>query len=140
MKKLEDIPKENFFRVPEGYFKYLSGKIHERTIGAAHSSDRAGAGSGSRLWLAIPVMILAVAGIFWFSQDSPQADAEMLLASVDSETLMEYLSGHDLAEYELEEFDVVNVNLDSLESEVYELYADETGLEYLDNIIEPDSL
>lgn len=138
MKKIEDLPKENFYSVPEGYFKDLSAKIHARTIGRK-SAEQVNV-TGFRLWYAIPVLILAIAGFFWFSAETEQADVETLLASVDTEELVSYLDDHELMTFEFHDFDAGSINIDSLESEAYALQSDGIEVEFLENIIVPDSL
>lgn len=138
MKKLDDIPKEIVYNVPDGYFKSLPAKIHARTIG--RESAELPETTGFRLWYAIPVLVLAVAALFWFSQEAEQADAETLLASVDTEELVSYLNDHEMITFEFSDFDPQSINIDSLESEAYLMQPNETEIEFLENMIAPDSL
>ncbi|MFN8808304.1 MAG: hypothetical protein ACK5WO_02040, partial [Cyclobacteriaceae bacterium] len=96
MKKLEDIPKKNVFDVPDGYFEKLPGVIQSRVAKPERQANW-------NPWLitrvAVPVLLLVGAGIFWFSQ--PQritgyADIEYELGQIDQEQLSLFLDDNEL--------------------------------------------
>jgi hypothetical protein len=136
--KLEDINKENIYKVPDGYFENLPMKIQQRTSVASEGRTSL---VPSKLWYAIPAMVLVIAGVLWFGQPEAQVvDAETLLASVETTELVSYLD-----EVDMTDADVLfiegdeQVNTDSLEMEVYQMPVEESETEFLE-IFEPDSI
>jgi hypothetical protein len=128
MKKLEDITKKDFFTVPEGYFQKLSSTIQRRTVEAETHPEK----TTIQIWKpALTVVILAFVaiGVYWIARPVHREGAEEILASVETEQLMMYLSESDMTgdfffEPEAESFDV-----EALESEVYDFDVDETIIE-----------
>jgi hypothetical protein len=129
MKKLEDIPKKQVFNVPDGYFEKLSSTIQARV------SEKESRRATTFLVLpvviryALPALVLAAVGVFWFQNDS-QKDAESILASVSTEDLVAYLNDSEISTEELmnaAEFDAED--LDDIESEVYQLHFGELDLD-----------
>ncbi len=116
MKKLEDIPKNNIFEVPEGYFDKLSGIIQSR-IAPAKPVEESHSFFVLALRYAIPIVVIAMAGIFIFQNyQSGPSDSESLLASVSNEELISYLmDGDDVSTEELlEGIDVNDIDIDNL--------------------------
>jgi len=115
MKKLEDIPKKNFFEVPEGYFDHLPEIIQSRISVSRrapvmiHSWTRA-------LRYALPLTALVAAGIFWYQNysgsSSARVDVESELASIHSDQLAAYLDEHEVTMDDLVE--TVNWSSDEL--------------------------
>ncbi|MEP2669259.1 MAG: hypothetical protein ABJH04_09715 [Cyclobacteriaceae bacterium] len=102
--KLEDIPKKNVFKEPEGYFDELPGIIQSRI--AKEEAKPFGVPS-FRLVLryALPVLAVGFALFLIFRQNDPMsANPEELLASVDTEALSSYLIESDLTTEELLDF------------------------------------
>jgi hypothetical protein len=90
MKKLEDIPKKDFFSAPEGYFETLPGKVMtrlEKKREAEHTPVLRYA-----LQFAVPLIVIIVVGVFWFRQEP---STENMLASVETEELVDYLADAD---------------------------------------------
>jgi hypothetical protein len=136
MKKLDDIPKKNVFDVPEGYFEKLPNVIQSRVAGEQNVSTRMSWTSGLRL--AIPVLIiLVIAGIFWFNKSVEGTSAESILASVQTTALISYLNETDISTDEL----LDDVALDSddvskIEESVYQFELNDEDLEELFNDID----
>ena len=91
MKKLEDISKENIFRVPDGYFEKLPGVIQARV-----------ANPEPRVWFApalkfsLPVVALVLAVTVWFTTRQG-VSLEDQLNEIQTEQLMVYLEESDLS-------------------------------------------
>ena len=134
MKKLEDIPKKQVFEVPDGYFDTLPSRIQTRI--SSRESDHAFSFAWFQWKYALPAVVIAAAGFFWFSKgQSPTA--ETLLASVETEDLVTYLEESDLSTDEiLAEIDFDNDDADDIEQAVYDTHfdgaSDEELLEELD--------
>ncbi|HMG90631.1 MAG TPA: hypothetical protein VK589_11245 [Chryseolinea sp.] len=134
MKRLEDIPKKDIFKVPEGYFEDLPSIIQSRVAG--QKKERAFLPSFSfGLRYALPVVILGAIGYFWFNPAKPKT-AESILATIETEDLVAYLNETDLTTDELLESVQLDANdVDHLEDEVYgEQLSDEDLDEILDEI------
>ena len=102
MKKLEDIPKKDIFEVPEGYFEKLPGIVQSRV---SASSKRKTTQWVFALRYAIPILILAGIGIFWFN-NSPSYqynELEAELEALQPDQLSIYLNDTDLSTEELVE-------------------------------------
>ncbi|MEZ4944175.1 MAG: hypothetical protein R2804_01490 [Cyclobacteriaceae bacterium] len=99
--KLEDIPKKNLFKEPEGYFDELPGIIQSRI--AKEEAKPLGIPSfGLVLRYALPVLAVGLALFLIFRQsDLMSSNPEELLASVDTEALSNYLIESDLTTEEL---------------------------------------
>ena len=137
MKKLENIPKKEIFKVPEGYFEGLPAKIQAR-IESANPARETSFVFRYKLQYALPVIALLAIGIYWFNISSQPKDVDALLASVQTEDLVAYLSESDLTTEDLlEHVEYNSTDLEEIESEVYELHLDAEGLDGdidLDNI------
>lgn len=118
MKKLEDIPKNHPFKVPEGYFDKLPGIIQARV---AEQSEVKEAKPYFRLALqyALPVVVLAIVAVIYFVPKNGQ-DVDTMLASVSTEELVAYLEDSEITTEELlEEMTLDNESVEAIESEVY---------------------
>lgn len=115
MKKLDDIPKKDFFTAPEGYFDELPMRVARRVESVP---PRTWLIFRYSLYYALPALLLTL-GVLWYVQ--PQSPEE-LLADVPATDLLEYLAETEL---EYDEF-VAEVNPDEeevsgLEQEVFDL-------------------
>ncbi len=112
MKKLEDIPKTDIFKVPEGYFDSLPSIVQARV-----AKKESGWMPALQLSLkyALPVLVIAV-GAFWFlNNESATTNTEQLLASISSDDLIEYIQDAEMnTEDLLESIDYTQMNADSL--------------------------
>ncbi len=118
MKKLEDIPKNHPFKVPDGYFDKLPGIIQARVT---EQSDIKEAKPYFRyaLQYALPVIVLAIVAVIYLVPGTPQS-VDTMLASVSTEELVAYLEQSEItAEELLESMDLNNENVEAIESELY---------------------
>ena len=137
MKKLEDIPKREIFKVPEGYFEKLPAIIQSRV-----TQQRAEKGWWIRyrysFRLAMPVLIILAGVIFWLNRAQNDQNAENILASVQTEDLIAYLNDADLTTEELlEHVELNNEEVNNIEESVYEFQMNDSDIEDLLNEIEP---
>ena len=134
MRKLEDIPKKtkkSIFKVPDGYFDQLPTVIQARMTKDGRHTSPSNIISFS-LKVAVPVVALVIAGIFWLRTGQTADDQ---LDDVDTEQIALYLS--NVEHIDLEEANEANgwtkQELDQLEDTIYSNmeYSNE---EILDNI------
>lgn len=130
MKKLEDIPKNHPFKVPEGYFDKLPGMIQARI---AEKSDVKEAKPYFRyaLQYALPVLILAVVVVIYLVPRSTQ-DVNTMLASVSTDELVVYLEESEITTEEL--LDEMTLDTESVEAIESEVYFNFDGLENFDEL------
>lgn len=105
--KLEDIPKKNVFKAPEGYFDELPGIIQSRIA----KKESKPLGIPSFRWVlryALPVLAVGIALFLVFRQNDSMSNPEELLASVDADALTTYLIESDLTTEEL--LDIANLD------------------------------
>lgn len=114
MNQLDNIPKQNPFQVPEGYFDRLPGVIQARVAEKQRVPYARYA-----LRYALPAVLLVVAAFFYLRPAMNQS-AEKLLASVDTADLVAYLETSDITTDELlETLELDAVSVDAIEEEVY---------------------
>ena len=115
MKKLEDIPKKSIFEVPEGYFDKLPGVIQSRVSEINPGRERTYFLAFSFRY-ALGAIVLVAASIFAYQYyNAPPTDVESILASVDSQDLVEYLDSDEVPIEEiLENIDTNEINPDEL--------------------------
>jgi hypothetical protein len=131
MKKLEDISKKNIFEVPDGYFDRLPGVIQSRIATKPRETFQ----WAMSLKYAIPVILLAVVGIFWFNNASVNSNAvEDQLETIQEDQLSLYLADADLSTEDLAEtITWSEEDLMELEDEVYSIV--EISSEQLENVL-----
>lgn len=119
MYKLEDIPKEQVFEVPERYFEELPQRIQSRLTGSQQHAAR------KHLWrytvrYALP---LVLAGVVIFYSYHPSANAESILESVETADLVLYLQQEPglTAEDIIDNVDFVQADIEEIEAEAYDL-------------------
>ena len=136
MKKLEDIPKKQNFEVPEGYFEKLPGIIQSRVT--QQQKERSwGLDQRFALRFALPAVMLLAIGIFWYSRSPMDKSVENILASVQTEDLITYLSESDFTTDELlEDVRLNNEDAMDIEESVYELQFTDSEFEEIFNEIE----
>jgi hypothetical protein len=121
MKKLEDIPKKEVFSTPDGYFDSLPTRIQSRI--AEKDGKRDHVFIFQTAWkLAVPAVVLLAVGIFWFTSPSQPTNAESILAAIETEDLVAYLSESDISTEEV--IDAAGFNtedIDEIAGEVYDL-------------------
>lgn len=120
MRKFEDIPKKNYLGAPEGYFDSLPGRISARI--EQTKPARSTPVSRYALHLASAFIILAAIGITWFIR-TDDANAENLLASIETEELVNYLADTDNFSNDdfLEEMNLTIEEAEELEGTVFDL-------------------
>lgn len=124
MKRLEDIPKKNLFEVPDGYFEKLPLRIQERVSSPTPAFAWF---SFSVLKYALPVVVIAVAGVIWLAQ-SPSLTIEEQLGAIQEEQLVAYLNDSDLTTEELTEAVTFSKeDIENLEGEVYKAFDSTEG-------------
>lgn len=135
MKKLDDIPRKNIFEVPDGYFDKLPGIIQSRVASRDKQSRPV---FGFALRLAVPLMlVMFIAAVVWLYQPGTDVNPENILASVQTEDLVAYLSEADITTDELLDYIVLDAE-DALQIEgsVYEFQLDDYNMEDILNEIE----
>lgn len=130
MKKLEDIPKNNPFSVPDGYFEKLPGVIQARIEGTA--KKQAIPYFRYALQYAMPVIVLIIVAVLYLTPKTIKSYDDML-AAVSTEELAAYLADSDVTTDEiLESAELDEESADAIEAEVYFNDIDLTDLEELD--------
>jgi hypothetical protein len=130
MKKLEDIPKNNPFSVPDGYFEKLPGMIQARIEGTA--KKQATPYFRYALQYALPVIALIIVAVLYLTPKTTDTYDDML-AAVSTEELAAYLADSDVTTDEiLESAELDEESADAIEAEVYFNDIDLTDLEELD--------
>src|SRR5579859_2351679 len=97
MKKLDDIPKNNIFEVPEGYFDRLPMKIQARL-------EKPGRTASASVWrfslrYALPVVVVVFTSVYFLRPKS--LEPEELLAGIADEHLIAFLDESEVSENEL---------------------------------------
>jgi hypothetical protein len=137
MKKLDDIPKKQSFEVPDRYFEKLPGIIQARVAQPYKTRS---------WWLtypfgvrfALPAVIFLVAGIFWYTRSHTDQSVETILASVQTEDLMAYLSESDVTTDELlEDVQLNDQDATDITESVYEFQFSDSEFEEIFKEIEP---
>ncbi len=119
MKKLDDIPKKEFFNVPDGYFDKLPSIIQAR-VAAPQTESKLTWKFAIRY--ALPTVVLLAIGIIWFTQTHKVVDAEQLLSSIQTEDLVSYLNESDMTTEELlADAQLSDEDASEIEGTVYEL-------------------
>ena len=140
MKKLEDIPKKTIFEVPEGYFDKLPGVIQSRI--SEKKPVREGASYFAlSLRYALPAIVFIAASLFVYQNyyNSQASDVTSILASVDSQDLVDYLDEDEVSmEDILEDVSAGEINPDELNT--MELDFSDVDLLELSNEFENDQL
>jgi hypothetical protein len=126
MAKLEDIPKGQFFKAPDGYFDQLPARILSRVSTPRDPVSR----TAFVLQYAFPAMLLAAVLFYYFA---PGPDAESMLSSVQTTELIDYLHESGLTTEDLlEDMDFSSDDLEAIENEVYNLNLQDMDDETLD--------
>lgn len=136
MKNFEDIPKKDLLGAPEGYFDALPGRISTRIEQAKPRESKPV--FRYALQYALPLVVIAVAGVLWFTQHEGK-ETESLLANIETEELITYLAEADDLSYEdfITEMNPTTEEVEALQEVIFELqWQDESMediLEALDN-------
>jgi hypothetical protein len=113
MKKLEDIPKQDIFKIPDGYFDTLPSIIQARVAKKESTWSLAFRYS---VKYALPTLIVTL-GLVWFLNGGEQpVSTEQLIASIHTEDLVDYIQDADLSTEDLlESIDYTMIDADSLD-------------------------
>ena len=135
MKKLEDIPKKEVFKVPEGYFENLPSIIQARVAQQSRQKEIRPVLTYA-LQYALPVVAFFALGLFWFIGKNETPTAESILASIQTEDLVAYLDEADMTTEELlDDVSLSEEDATEIEGAVYEFDLDDTNVEdFLDDI------
>jgi hypothetical protein len=116
MKKLEDLPKRVDYKVPDGYFDSLPGRVQAKISAGKKAGWQFNLGLYIRY--ALPMMALLGIGIFWYNQSNQSIETQLL--GID-ERQLEWFIEEDLTSEELaERVSWSAEDLEALEEEVYE--------------------
>jgi hypothetical protein len=126
MKKLEDIPKNNPFTVPDGYFDKLPGVIQARVASSTQSRPY----MRYALQYALPVVALIVVALIYLTPAAQQNYTD-ILASIETEQLAAYLADSDLTTDEL--LDAAELDTESAEAIEAEVYFNDIDLSDLND-------
>lgn len=96
-KKLKNIDNHVNFQVPEGYFEKLPLQIQKRID---QETKKPGTYSIPSWSLAMAAMLVAILSFVFYFNDTTNS-TEALLASVEEEDIITYLSYMDMTDYEL---------------------------------------
>lgn len=132
MKKLEDIPKKDHFSAPEGYFEALPGRMSARIEKESGLLKRPV--FRYTLQYALPVLVLFILGIVWFTQPAVEGNkTDDLFATIETSALVEFLADAESISYEdfMEEMNPSLAEADSLENIVYGLSFPDDNMEEL---------
>ncbi len=114
MKRLEDIPKKQSFKVPDGYFEDLPMRIQAR-IQAAEKKP-SWIANYSLVWkFALPLLLVGIiSATVWYNVSEPK-DSFSNLDTVPTEQLLAYLESDDITTEEIiENARFTNASINSL--------------------------
>ncbi len=102
MKRLEDIPKKQSFKVPDGYFDDLPMRIQARIQEAEKKPSWSWMPAPSfALKLAFPVILVGVVSVVLWNNLSSNKDPFAKLDSVPTEQLLAYLESDEITTEEI---------------------------------------
>jgi len=138
MKKLDDIPKNHPFNVPDDYFDQLPGRIQSRVQGKQGRTSPAMTGI---MRYALAMLVIGAIAFVWLWSGSPTGSTkqspEAILASLETTDLVAYLNEGDVTTDEL--LDDVQFNNDDatqIEEAVFNLELNDSDLNSLINEID----
>ncbi len=124
MSKIDDIPKKEFFSVPDDYFENLPARVQARIADKRPASARVHL-LRYTVRYALPVLLVAAA-VFYYNTGT--SNTEEILASIDTRELIEYLHETGMTTEEiLENVEFTPEEIDALESEVNDPGFEDTG-------------
>jgi hypothetical protein len=136
MKKLEDIPKTNIFKVPEGYFEKLPHMIQAKVVKQESNWTIFFQYS---LKFALPILIVTLGAVWFMSDRGGPGSTEQTLASISTVDLEEYIHESEMhTEDLLESIDFSKINADSLDLYDWELPLNEIDWIEIENGIETE--
>jgi hypothetical protein len=135
MKRLEDIPKKQSFKVPDGYFDDLPMRIQARILETEKKSSWSWMPSPSfALKFVLPVLLVGIVSVVVWNNLSSTKDPFAKLDSVPTEQLLAYLESDDITTEEIiENATFTNATINTLyeqDEEVPEEELDELAKQY----------
>jgi hypothetical protein len=128
MKRLEDIPKKQSFKVPDGYFDDLPMRIQAR-IQAQEQKPSWSFNFSLALKYALPVLVVGIISVALWNRTPKDEDAFARLDTVPTEQLLAYLESDEITTDEIIE------NASFTNSAINSLYQQEEGsVEELDEV------
>ncbi|MFM8912135.1 MAG: hypothetical protein ACKOE6_04315 [Flammeovirgaceae bacterium] len=127
MARLEDIPKKQAFKVPDGYFDALPMRIQSR-IDAQKQAERPAFSFGRvALRYALPVVAIAILSVVWLTQrPGTEVDPLAALNQVSAQELVAFLEDEGITTEDLMEQASLNgVNLDNMQKPLDDLSAED---------------
>lgn len=119
MKKLEDIPKNNPFSVPDGYFEKLPGVVQARI--EAGTVKKPVPYVRYALQYAMPVVALIIVAVIYLGPKSGGNNYDDILSSVSTEQLAAYLADSDLTTDEIVDAGALDEeSAEAIEAEVFD--------------------
>jgi hypothetical protein len=127
--KLEKIPKKRVFDIPDGYFDELPQKIQKRIAGEQPAWTVSFI-FDYKLQYVLPVFLLMVVGLIWFTRNDEAANVESILESVETEDMISYLDASEMTTEEILMSGEFNTeDAEEIETEVYDLHLQENTLD-----------
>jgi hypothetical protein len=127
MKRLEDIPKKQSFKVPDGYFDDLPMRIQARIQETEKKPSWAWMPAPSfALKFALPVILVGIVSVVVWNNLSSTKDPFAKLDSVPTEQLLAYLESDDITTEEIiENARFTNATINTLYEQDEEVPAEE---------------
>lgn len=140
MNKLENIPKQETFSVPEGYFENLPAKIQARVSSAKPEAETSFI-FRYKLQYVLPAVFFVAFGVFWFTDTRQSADVASMLASIETEDIVTYLNNTEITTEDLlENVEFNEGDLEEIENAVYELNMDDAEMDEVLNDIDLENI
>jgi hypothetical protein len=125
MKRLDDIPKKQAFKVPDGYFDDLPMRIQARI----QVQEKKSAGSfhfSLALKYALPVLLVGIISVVLWNRSPKDEDVFAKLDSVPTEQLLAYLESDEITTEEIiESATFTNAAINTLYERQEEMPAEE---------------
>ena len=127
MARLEDIPKKQAFKVPDGYFDALPMRIQSRIDAQKQAEQPALSFGRVALRYALPVVAIAILSVVWLTQrPGTEVDPLAALNQVSSQELVAFLEDEGITTEDLMEQASLNgVNLDNMQKPLDDLSAED---------------
>lgn len=128
---IESLKRKNIHQVPDGYFDELPLKIQSRVNEEKEITSPIFISRMQMVWSVTAAMTIFLIGWFFYPQDTTSS-TEQLLASIDSEALIEYLYEEDISTDEILAIideDHILGELETLETEIINEELSEEDLE-----------
>lgn len=131
--KLDDINKENIFRVPDQYFEEFPNRLQDRIRAVSGKGDGKLISLPTFIKMSVAASILVLISFGIFHMNSENKSNDRLLADVPTESLIDYLEESDLSVDEL--IETIDVGLIISDDDLIDPYIISDG-EINDKVIE----